>query len=93
MIYGAYKSGRPSYFLDKLDKLVWPNVNILSFDETSAHTYGKLRAEIEKKGTPLTEPDLRIVSIAITYNLTIVTGNTTHFSKIPVLKVENWIEG
>lgn len=92
MIYGAYKSGRPSYFLEKLDKLVLPNVNILSFDEASAYTYGKLRAEIEKKGTPLTEPDLRIASIAITYNLTIVSGNVRHFFKIPGVKVENWIE-
>lgn len=92
MVYGAYRSKRPDYFLEKLAQSVWPNVNILSFDETSAYTYGKLRAELEKKGTPLTEADLRIASIALTYNLTLVTGNTKHFSKIPELKIENWLK-
>lgn len=91
MVYGAYKSTRHEYFIEKLERLVWPNIQILAFDEGSAKIYGKLRAEMEKKGTPLTEPDLRIASIALYYKLTIVTGNIKHFSKAPGLAVENWI--
>lgn len=91
MVYGAYRSKRPDYFLEKLAQLVWPNVNIIPFDEISAYTYGKLRAELEKKGTPLREADLRIASIALAHSLTLVTGNTKHFSKIPELKIENWL--
>jgi predicted nucleic acid-binding protein len=92
LVYGAYKSNRPSYYMEKLDSMVWPNINILSFDEDAAKVYGKLRAEMEKKGVVLTEPDMRIAAIAVHHGLTVVTGNTRHFSKVHRLKVENWIE-
>jgi len=36
---------------------------------------------------------LGIASIAMHHDLIIVTGNTRHFSKIPGLKVEDWIHG
>jgi tRNA(fMet)-specific endonuclease VapC len=77
--------------IEKLERLVWPNIQILPFDEGSAKVYGKLRADMERKETPLTEPDLRIVSIAMHYGLIVITGNTKHFLKVPGLKVEDWI--
>jgi len=90
LIYGAYKSTRPEYFIEKLENLVLPNIQTLSFDEDSAKVYGKLRAEQEKKGLPLSEPDLRIASIALHHNLTVITGNVRHFSRVQGLKVERW---
>ncbi len=90
MVYGAYKSDRPEYFIEKLEKLVWANIQVLPFDETAARVYGKTRAEMEKKGISLMEPDLRIASIALSHNLTVVTGNVRHFKKVPGLVVENW---
>ncbi len=92
LVYCAYKSTRPSYFLEKLDRLVWPNINILSFDEDAAKIYGKVRAEMEKKGLTLSEPDMRISAIALQHNLTVVTGNTRHFSKVTGLRLENWLK-
>jgi tRNA(fMet)-specific endonuclease VapC len=53
--------------------------------------YGKLRARLERVGTPVSEPDLRIASIALNLQLTLVTGNVRHFSRIPGLNVENWL--
>ena len=91
LVYGAHKSGRPEYFIEKLEQLVWPNIQVLAFDESSAKVFGKLKAEMEKKGTPLTEPDLRIASIAMHHGLIVITGNTRHFSKISGITVENWI--
>lgn len=93
LVYGAYKSNRPEYFLEKLEKLVWPNIRILPFDEGSAKIYGRLRADMERKGTPLIEPDLRIASIAMHHGLIVITGNIKHFSKVPSLKVEDWVHG
>lgn len=93
LVYGAFKSKRPEFFIEKLEKFVWPNIHILPFDEGSAKVYGKLRADMEGKGTPLSEPDLRIASIAIYHGLIVVTGNTKHFLKVPGLKVEDWIHG
>ena len=91
LVYGAYKSSRPSYFLEKLDRMLWPNINILSFDEDAAKIYGKTRAEMERKGIALSEPDMRISAIALRDNLTVVTGNTRHFSRVQGLRVENWL--
>jgi tRNA(fMet)-specific endonuclease VapC len=91
LVYGAHKSGRPEYFIEKLEKLVWPNIQILSFDEGAANVYGRLRADLERKGSPLTEPDLRIASIAIDHRLIVITGNLRHFSRVPGLEADNWI--
>ena len=92
LVYGAYKSSRSEYFLDKLETMVWPNINILSFDEDAARIYGRVRADMEKKGIAVSEPDMRISAIALCHNLTVVTGNTRHFSRVPGLKVENWLK-
>ncbi|MBI4201728.1 MAG: type II toxin-antitoxin system VapC family toxin [Chloroflexi bacterium] len=91
MVYGAYRSPRPQYFLQQLQERVWPNVRILSFNQSAGETYGRLRAELEKVGTPLAEPDLRIAAIALTHDLTMVTGNVRHFARVPGLRVENWL--
>jgi tRNA(fMet)-specific endonuclease VapC len=91
LVYGAHQSDRPEYFIEKLEKLVWPNINILPFDEESAKVYGRLRADLEKKGTPLNEPDLRIASIAMHHRLIVITDNLKHFLRVPGLEVENWI--
>lgn len=91
LVYGAHKSGRPEYFLEKLDKMVWPNIHILAFDEGAGKVYGRLRAGLEKKGISLAEPDLRIASIALYHGLMIITGNLRHFSRVPGLQVEDWI--
>jgi tRNA(fMet)-specific endonuclease VapC len=54
--------------------------------------YGRLRQEMEQRGTPLAEADLRIGSIAVARGLTLVTGNVRHFSRVPGLTIENWLE-
>ncbi len=92
MVYGAHKSNRPAHFISKLNDLVWPNIQILPFDRNSAEIYGKIRAMLEKKGTPLTEPDLRIASIALCHKLILVTVNVKHFLKISGLTIENWLK-
>jgi tRNA(fMet)-specific endonuclease VapC len=92
MIYGAHRSARTREIIDRLEREVWPNVSILSFDESAARVYGELRAELERLGTPLAEPDLRIASIALSRELTLVTGNVRHFARVPGLKLENWLE-
>lgn len=91
--YGAYKSEYKEQILFAFNEKVIPNINILSFDEESGKIYGKLKAKLEKKGISKSEPDLRIASIALQHNLTLITGNVLHFRNIPGLRIENWIEG
>ncbi|OGT25341.1 MAG: hypothetical protein A2Z17_04635 [Gammaproteobacteria bacterium RBG_16_66_13] len=91
MVYGAHRSPSRDRLLQQLEERVWPNVRVLPFDRPAAETYGRLRAELERVGTPLSEPDLRIAAIALTHDLTVVTGNVRHFARVPGLQVENWL--
>ena len=65
---------------------------MLPFDETAAEVYGPLRAELERNGIRLDEPSLRIASIALAHDLTLVTGNARSTSACRGLRIENWLE-
>jgi tRNA(fMet)-specific endonuclease VapC len=65
---------------------------VLAFDTTAARTFGVLKATLQRRGTPLVEPDLRIASIALSRGLILVTRNVRHFQRVPELTVENWID-
>lgn len=49
-------------------------------------------AYIRRLGTPLDDMDLLIAGIAIENDMTLVTHNMKHFSRIPGLKLQDWIE-
>ena len=53
--------------------------------------YGQLRAELERAGRRVAEPDLRIAAIALARDATLVTANVRRFARIPDLRVENWL--
>ena len=94
LLYGAYRvPAYTSLFMDRIESVLIPNLPILPFDAAAARRYGAVRAELERRGTPLGEADLRIGSIALSRGLTVVTGNVRHFQRIPGLPVENWLQG
>lgn len=92
IVYGALKSIRPEYHLNNLNKILLPTVNILNFDSASAFIYGEIRVKLEKKGTLISHTDMQIASIAMSNNITLITGNIKHFERIENLKMENWIK-
>lgn len=91
IVYGAMKSQRPDYHLKMLEEILLPAVNIIGFDAKAAYSCGRLRAELEKSGTPLALADLEIAGIAIANDFTLVTHNLRHFGRIERLKCETWI--
>ncbi len=91
LIYGAARR-RNSRLSERVQQLIHDAGVVLPFDEVAAHTYGELRATLERAGHPLAELDLRIASIALANELTVVTGNVRHFARVPGLAVENWLE-
>lgn len=62
----------------------------LPFDDRAAAEYGKIRAYLASQGTPIGPNDLMIAAIALADALTLVTHNTTEFSRVPGLKLEDW---
>jgi len=92
IVYGAWKSSQPRRHLENLEKILLPTVTILGFDSKAAYVCGRLRARLEQEGKPLALADLEIAAIAIAHDLVLVSGNTGHFSRIPGLALENWLE-
>lgn len=91
IVYGAYKSSRPDYHIERLEKLLLPAVNIVGFDTKSSYICGRLRADLQQKGMVLSLADLQIASIALANDLILITGNTKHFKRIDRLKIDNWL--
>ncbi|MEE9425920.1 MAG: type II toxin-antitoxin system VapC family toxin [Methylococcales bacterium] len=91
IVYGAEKSNRPDFHLNNLETILLPAVNIISFDSKAAYVCGRIRAELEKRGTPLDLADLEIASIAIANDLILVSNNLRHFKRVPLLQYENWL--
>ena len=92
LIYGACRlRARTRILLEQLEGILLPNLAVLSFDAAAARRYGEVRAELEGHGVLLGDADLRIGTIALARGLTVVTGNTQHFERIPGLPVENWL--
>ena len=68
------------------------NIEILNFDVDVADCYGKIRADLEKKGTPIGPLDMMIAGHAMSMGYTVVTNNVKEFSGVPNLKIDNWAE-
>ena len=68
------------------------NIEILDFDVNAADGYGKIRADLEKNGTPIGPLDMMIAGHARSLDYTLVTNNVKEFKKVSGLKIENWAE-
>jgi predicted nucleic acid-binding protein len=90
LVYGAARKGSEE-LVERIRDLVLMGLAVLAFDQPAAELYGRLRAQLEREGRRLAEPDLRIASIALARDLTLVTGNVKHFQRVPELRVENWL--
>lgn len=65
-------------------------LTILDFSVRAAEEYGKIRAELERRGTPIGTMDLLIAGHARAERLVLVTNNTKEFLRVEGLAVENW---
>jgi len=67
------------------------NFELIPFDEKCCQDYAKIRAFLEKSGSPIGPMDLLIACITVAHSLTLVTNNVKEFRRIKGLSVENWI--
>lgn len=66
-------------------------IELLAFETPADASYGQLRARLERQGRPIGGNDMLIAAHALTLGLTLVTTNEREFSRIPDLRVENWL--
>lgn len=67
-------------------------IEILDFDSSAATEYGKIRADLKGKGTPIGNMDMLIAAHAKSENLIVVTHNTREFERVEGLQLEDWFE-
>jgi len=65
-------------------------LTILPFDQQASWVYGDLRADLQKRGTPIGSLDTLIAAHALSQQSTLVTNNTREFALVPGLRLENW---
>jgi tRNA(fMet)-specific endonuclease VapC len=89
LFYGANRSNNPQRTLANQQQFLNLFVS-LPFDDRAAMIYGRIRAYLADRGTPIGANDLQIAAIALVHNLILVTHNTGEFNRIRELGWEDW---
>ena len=89
LVHGVEKSAAVDKNRLALSMLL-ANIDILDFDVDAAVCYGKIRADLEKRGTPIGPLDMMSAGHAQSLGYTLVTNNEKEFSRVSNLKIENW---
>lgn len=87
--YGIARSADPDRKRELWSRFLTP-FDVLAFDRAAAEAHGGLRFALRHH--PIGERDLLIAAIALANDLTVVTGNTREFRRVPGLRVEDWGE-
>lgn len=87
--FGAAKSG--SAKLRRRVDAVLSALAVLPLEIPADRHYGRLRAQLARRGMPIGPNDLLIAAHARALGLTVVTANETEFRRVPGLAVENWL--
>jgi tRNA(fMet)-specific endonuclease VapC len=87
---GAAKRG--SKRLSRQVEAVLGAIAVLPLEPGMDRHYAEIRAALENLGTPIGANDLLIAAHARSLHAVCVTANVTEFSRVPSLKVENWLD-
>ena len=90
LIYGAQKSERKEKNEEVIREFLLP-FEIIAFGDKQSEIYGKIRADLEKKGKIIGPNDLLIASIVLSEDGILVTNNEKELKKVNELKIENWV--
>ena len=88
--HGAYKYANRDERLARLDELFARHVS-LPLDDAAARHYADMRHHLEVIGCVIGPNDLKIAAICRGHSLKLVTSNTSEFSRVPGLEIEDWL--
>ena len=89
--HGALKYEDPAKRLAQVNTAIGLYLS-LPFDDAAARQYADIRQDLETRAMVIGPNDLKIAAICLAHDLTLVTSNTSEFSRVPGLRVENWAE-
>ena len=87
--YGIARSTSPRKRMKQVED-VCSLVEVLPFGADEAMASAKIRAALEKKGTPIGPYDVLIAGTALARQGVLVTSNTKEFSRVAGLKIVDW---
>lgn len=87
--FGVENSARAGENLDRLERFLLP-LATLPFDAEAGRWYGRVRAQLQRAGSPIGGNDLLIAAHALGLGVTLVTNNVREFEPVEGLHVERW---
>ena len=89
LLHGVEKSAMPDHNLRQVEDFI-SRLEVLTYGSKAATHYGDIRANLERKGTPIGVNDLHIAGHARSEGLTLVTNNFREFERVEALRLVNW---
>lgn len=74
-----------------IDAFISP-LQVAPFDVAAAAAYGRLGHLLTERGQTIGDFDVLIAAHALAWKRILVTNNLGHFSRVPGLAVESWVE-
>ncbi|GAB4233415.1 MAG: tRNA(fMet)-specific endonuclease VapC [Ekhidna sp.] len=90
LVFGAENSSNPKKHLQIISDFT-AQVPVLPIYD-AIPIYGKLKSDLRKKGTLVSDFDLLIGATALANKMIMVTENEREFSRLENLKIENWVK-
>ena len=87
--YGVAKKG--SSRLTAQVEAILSALEIAPFDEPADEFYGQIRNHLTQSGALIGPNDLLIAAHALALDAVLVTANESEFSRVPGLRVQNWL--
>jgi tRNA(fMet)-specific endonuclease VapC len=87
--FGVENSSSRDKNAEKLRRVL-PELIIWPVTESAAQQYGKIAAELRKRGRPIGKMDMLIAAIALSLGKTIVVSGDGDLTAVAGLNVENW---
>jgi len=89
--YGIANSARYGENSERLKVFLRAPITLWPFDPEDAEEAGHIRAQLKQAGTPIGPYDILIAAQARRRNATLVTADTREYSRVPGLRIEDWL--
>ena len=86
---GLAKSNAPQARRRQLEELL-AAIRVIPFGRDEAAAAARIRAKLERAGTPRGPMDTLIAGTALAHGATLVTRNRGEFSRVEGLQIEDW---
>jgi tRNA(fMet)-specific endonuclease VapC len=88
--FGVAKSAHGSANAAALEEFL-SRFELLDYPVDAGASYGKIRSELERGGTPIGNNDLLITAHAMAIKANVATANIGEFQRVKGLKVLDWL--